>query len=114
MNVLFLSLLDINKFDEENIYMDVLNELIKRNYNVFIVSPVERRKKKNTYVIENNSSKILKVKVGNIQKTNIIEKGISTILIESQFKRAICKYLNGIKFDLILYSLTNPFPLINS
>ncbi len=73
MNILFLSLLDIDNFDNENIYMDLLNEFIKRNYNVFIVSPIERRRKKQTYIIDNGKSKILKVKIGYIQKTNIIE-----------------------------------------
>lgn len=46
----------------------------------------------------------LKIKTGNIQKTNPIEKGISTILLEGQFKKAIKKYAKDIKFDLILYS----------
>ena len=93
--------------------MDLLNELIKKKYNVFIVSPIERRNKKNTYVIEKDGSKILKVKIGNIQKTNIIEKGISTILIEYQFKNAIKKYFKNVKFDLILYA-TPPITFCNT
>ena len=47
---------------------------------------------------------ILKLKIGNTQKTNIIEKGISTILIEGQLIRAIKKYFSDIKFDLVLYA----------
>ena len=112
MNILFLSLLDINSFDDENIYMDLLNEFIKKKYNVYIVSPTERKNKKNTYIIEKNKSKILKVKIGNIQKTNIIEKGISTILIEKQYKKAIKKHFKSIKFDLILYA-TPPITFCN-
>lgn len=112
MNILFLSLLDINGFDDENIYMDLLNELIKKNINVFIVSPSERRKKESTHVITNKNSKILKVKTGNIQKTNIVEKGISTLLIEFQYKKAIKKYFKHIKFDLVLYA-TPPITFCN-
>ena len=112
MNILFLSLLDINSFDDENIYMDLLNELIKKNVNVFIVSPSERRKKESTHVINNKNSKILKVKTGNIQKTNIVEKGISTLLIEFQYKKAIKKYFKHIKFDLVLYA-TPPITFCN-
>lgn len=112
MNLLFLSLLDINSFEEENIYMDLLNEFIKRKYNVFIVSPLERRAKKKSYIIEKTNAKLLKVKIGNIQKTNIVEKGISTLLVEKQFKKAINKYLPHIKFDLILYA-TPPITFCN-
>lgn len=112
LNILFLSLLDINSFEDENIYMDLLNELISKGYNVYIVSPLERKNKKKTYVIECNNSKILKVRIGNIQKTNIVEKGISTILVEIQYKNAIKKYLKNIKFDLILYA-TPPITFCN-
>lgn len=112
MNILFLSLLDINSSKDENIYMDLLNEFIDKNNNVYIVSPTERRNKENTHIINEKKCKILKVKIGNIQKTNIIEKGISTILIESQFKSAIKKYFKGVKFDLILYA-TPPITFCN-
>ena len=43
------------------------------------------------------------VKTLNIQKTNIVEKGLGTILIGHQFDSAIRRYFKGIKFDLILY-----------
>lgn len=112
MNILFLSLLDMKSFDDENIYMDLLNEFIDNGHKVFIVSPTERRNKEKTNIIEKNSSKILRVKTGNIQKTNIIEKGITTVLIESVFKHAIKKYYKGIKFDLVLYA-TPPITLCN-
>ena len=47
---------------------------------------------------------ILNVKTLNIQKTNIVEKGIGTLLIENQFKAAIKKHLSDVRFDLITYS----------
>ena len=43
----------------------------------------------------------------------MLEKGIATILIESQYKRAISEYYKGIKFDLILYS-TPPITMYSS
>src|SRR5699024_1216090 len=46
----------------------------------------------------------LKVRIGNITKTNTIEKGISTIRVEKKFLSAIKKYIKEVKFDLILYS----------
>lgn len=112
MNILFLSLLDINDINDENIYMDLLNEFIDDGNNVYIVSPSERRKKEKTHVIDFDHAKILKVRIGNIQKTNVIEKGITTLLIEKQFKKAINKFYKGIKFDLILYA-TPPITFCN-
>ena len=102
MNVLFLTLVDFSSFMEKNIYCDLLREFINRNDYVYCISPTERRKKECTHFSEGN--KLLKLKIGNIQKTNFIEKGITTLQIEKSFIRAIKKYFSNIKFDLILYS----------
>lgn len=79
---------------------------------VYIVCPVERRLGLDTELVENKGVKILNVKTLNVQKTNVVEKGLGTILLEGQFKRAIKKHLRGIKFDLITYS-TPPITLTN-
>lgn len=73
-------------------------------HSVYIVTPHERKFGKKTELVEHDGVKILGVKTLNIQKTNIVEKGIGTLLIESQYKSAIKKYIKGIKFDLVLYS----------
>lgn len=110
MNVLFLTLLDFSTIDENGIYTDLMREFIKRNHNLYIISPTEKRKSEPTRIIEKNNIKILKLQIGNIQKTNLIEKGISTLKIETEFKTGIKKYFSDIKFDLILYS-TPPITL---
>ena len=102
MKILFLTLLDFKSFSEYNIYCDLLREFQKNGHKVFCVSPVERRTGIKTHLIENG--RLLKLRIGNTQKTNIIEKGISTVLIESQFKSAIRKYWSNVHFDLVLYS----------
>jgi len=112
MNILFLSLLDINNLEESNIYTDLLREFTKKKHKVYIISPEERRKKTNTHIIKEKKYEILKVKIGNITKTNIIEKGITTLLIETIFKKAIKKYYKNIKFDLVLYA-TPPITFCN-
>lgn len=104
MNILFFTLVDIKTLNERGIYQDLLREFIKHNHNIYITSPTERKYQESTKIIDEQQCRILKVKIGNIQKTNIIEKGISTILIESQFKRALKKYFLNIKFNLIIYS----------
>lgn len=114
MNVLFITLLDIRSIDEHNIYTDLLREFIRHDHNVFIVSPVERHYKKPTEVLVDwnvPQVKILKIKTGNIQKTNVVEKGISTVLLEFQITAGIKKFFPNIKFDLVLYT-TPPITLV--
>lgn len=103
MNILFLSLGRYWSISESEGYTDLLREFIRHGDSVYIVSPTERREGKETQLIKEDNSEILKVKTGNIQKTNFIEKGISTVMIESQFLNAIKKYLSDVKFDLVLY-----------
>ncbi len=66
-----------------------------------------------TYVITEENVQILRLKIGNTQKTNIVEKGISTVLIEPTFKKAIKQYFSNVKFDLVLYS-TPPITLVSA
>ena len=113
MNVLFLTLCEYKTINENDIYTDLLREFIKHGDKVYMISPIERRHKENTHVIREENCTIVRLKIGNIQKTNILEKGISTVLIEPQYKRAISKYFSGIKFDLILYS-TPPITLVSA
>lgn len=103
MKILFLSLLDFNTFEDRNIYSDLLREFIKNGHQVSCISPIERRKSEGTHLLRFGDSSILKLKIGNTQKTNLIEKGISTLLIEPQFIRGIKKYYADVKFDLVLY-----------
>lgn len=111
MKILFLTLVDFSSYSEHNIYCDLLREFIKHCHEVYCISPTEKRNNVDTHLEENNH--LLKLKIGNTQKTNILEKGISTLLIETQFKKAIKKYFSNIKFDLILYS-TPPITLISA
>lgn len=104
MNLLFLTLVDIKSFHEHGIYQDLMREFTKNGHSVFIVSPTQRRENKPTYLIHEDSGTILKVRIGTIQKTNLIEKGISTLFIERQFKAAIEKHYSNVTFDVVMYS----------
>ncbi len=104
MNILFLSLSRFENINSRGIYSDLMRELIARGNDVYIASPTERRFGKPTHLIEQSHCSILKIRTLNIQKTNIIEKGIGTLLLESQFDNAIRKYWGNIRFDLVLYA----------
>lgn len=111
MNIIFLTLVDINSLEERGIYQDLLRKFRDEGHHVTVVSPVERRKKIDTNLKKTVDSSILKVKTFNIQKTNFFEKGIGTLALEYQYLSAIKKHLAHSKFDLILYS-TPPITLV--
>jgi len=113
MNILFLTLVDFNSIEERGIYTDLLREFVKHNHNVYIVSPVEARKNIDTHLITKDRVTILKQKIGNIQKINVIEKGIATITLENRIINGIKKYFSNVKFDLVLYS-TPPITLCSA
>ena len=104
MTVLFLSLLDFDTFDERNIYSDLLREFIKNGHKVCCISPVEKRKNQETRMLRFGENCILKLKIGNTQKVNLIEKGISTLRIEPLVIQGVRKYFPDVKFDLVLYA----------
>lgn len=104
MKVLFLTLIEIHSIYERGIYQDLLRKFVDEGHEVTIVSPLERRKRIATNLKVSDNVNILQVKTLNIQKTNIVEKGIGTLAIEYQYLKAIKKHLSNSKFDLVLYS----------
>lgn len=104
MNILFLTLFKINSLSERGIYTDLLRKFQEQGNTIHIVCPNERREKKNTEFLINKQLHLLKVKTFNIQKTNLLEKGLATLAIEFQYLFAIKKHFQKTKFDLVIYS----------
>ena len=112
MNIIFITLAGIKSIENPGIYADLMRKFRDEGHQVHIVSPFERREGQATHLQEVDGVRILRVRTLNIQKTNIVEKGIGTLLIEGQFQRAIKRYFGHIQFDLILYS-TPPITFTN-
>lgn len=104
MKILFLTLLDFDSLEDRNIYTDLLREFVKHGHSVCVISPVERRTGRKNELIKERRTRILKLQIGNVQKTSLIEKGISTVTLEDRFIAGIKKYFSAIRFDLVLYS----------
>jgi glycosyltransferase involved in cell wall biosynthesis len=104
MNVLFLTLVKFENLQDQGIYTDLIREFNKNGHNMYIIQPLEKRYKLNTHHNKTDGINILNVKIGNITKTNIIEKGISTITLQKKLKKALKKHYKDISFDLILYA----------
>lgn len=112
MNVIFLTLARISDIEDRGIYQDLMRKFRDEGHQVYIVTPCERRLGLETCLKGSKGVHILNVKTLNIQKTSVVEKGIGTLMLELQFKKAISKYLSEIKFDLITYS-TPPITFTN-
>lgn len=110
MNVLFLTMLKMD-LNQRMLYTDLMRKFRDEGHNVYIVCPIERREGKPSYTSKENGVHTLFVKTLNVQKTNVIEKGLGQVSIEFLFKRAIHKHFADVKFDLILYS-TPPITLM--
>jgi hypothetical protein len=114
LNILYFTLEDFDSVKAyRSINTDLLCEFMKLGHRVFAVSPSERRKGFPTRVIKEGDAVILKPRTGNIQKTNVIEKGISTLTVGWILTRAVKKELKGIRFDLVLYC-TPPITLLGA
>ena len=104
MNILFLTMAKMLSIEKRGIYTDLIRKFREEGHQVYIVAPSERREGRKTSVSEEKGVKILSVRTLNVQKTNVIEKGIGQVSIEFLYKRAIKKHFKGVNFDLILYS----------
>ena len=110
MNVLFLTMVKVD-IKQRGLYNDLMRRFRDEGHEVYIVSPCERREGQPTHVVNEDGAHILRVKTLNVQKTNVVEKGLGQVSIELLFKRAIHKHFADVKFDLILYS-TPPITLM--
>ena len=105
MNVLFLTMSTfVKNIQASGIYNDLMRKFRDEGHSVYIIYPNERRSGLPTDLVNEDGIQCLGVRTLNVQKTNVIEKGIGQLLLESQFKSALKKYFQGVKFDLILYS----------
>lgn len=93
---------DINA---RGIYRDLIRHIAQHSHSITVAYPIEKREndKKNNFSTYGNI-RLLPVSIGNITKCrNLIEKGISTIFLQSHYIASIKKYCSNTKYDLVLY-----------
>lgn len=113
MNILFLALSFSTK-EHKSFYEDLLREFQRNGHKIYVVCANEKRSNEIDGIQESDGIHIIRVRTGNITgNLSIIEKGISTITIDSNFKSAVKKEFNDIKFDLIIYP-TPPITLVET
>ncbi|WP_274309532.1 glycosyltransferase family 4 protein [Solibacillus daqui] len=104
MKILFLSISYIKTIEEKGIYTDLIRQFRDGGHQVYVVNPIEKRLNKPTQYVIENGVHFLRVRIGNITQNNLIEKGLSTLIIERQFLNAIKHHYREVVFDLIINS----------
>lgn len=104
MNFLFLSIGNLKDIQEHSLYCDFVREMTSHGHMVYVVCANEKRNGCETALTIESGAHVLRVQIGNITKCGMVEKGVSTLLIERQFVAAIKKYLSGVTFDAVVYS----------
>ena len=88
---------------KHSISLDLIHEFKKNGHDVYVVCAREKKENKETELCDEAGCKVLRVKIGNNKKANIIEKGITTVLLPSFYINAIKKFYSDVRFDLVLY-----------
>lgn len=104
MNVLFLSIGGLSDIEAKGLYPDLLRQFRNNGHNVYVVCTREKRLNMPTEYIIENGVHFLRIRIGNITKVNVVEKGISTLLIGNSYLREIKKRMKQVNFDLVMYS----------
>ena len=93
---------DIKKIT--NFYSDLPEKFREKKHNVFIANLLEKKYNRATYLEEVKGINVLWIRSGDWFNTNsVIKKGLTVVTISNCFNKAIQKYFNDTKFDLVIY-----------
>lgn len=104
MNILFLSLLNLGDYSNQNIYGDLLKTFRSHGHTVYAVSPSEPGASIGPGLREFYGIQDLKVATGKLTKCGMIEKGLSLLRLPHQMLAGVRKSFKDVRFDLVLYA----------
>ena len=107
MNVLFLSLAPIASLEDRGIYPDLLRIFVKNGHFVRIISVQPDRA---TYDDRREGYAVLHVQTPQMQKVGLLKKGIASLQIGPNIRRALDRHCRNERYDLILMA-TPPITL---
>ena len=100
MNILFLTYGNICNINERSIYLDLLRKFLNDN-NVYTISP-KYGNAENKF--EDKLHQIyLDFNTGRAG-SNLLKKGLSTLLTDRIYLKAVKQYFNDVEFDLVIYT----------
>ena len=107
MNVLFLSLAPIASLEDRGIYPDLLRIFVKNGHFVRIISVQPDCA---TYDDRREGYAVLHVQTPQMQKVGLLKKGIASLQIGPNIRRALDRHCRNERYDLILMA-TPPITL---
>lgn len=108
MNLIFLSLFQMNSLDQSGIYPDLLRVFVKKGHYVRIVSAEPDCE---THDAPRNGYSILHVRTQQMTGVSFIKKGIASLQIGPNIQKALDRYCGHEHYDLILMA-TPPITLV--
>lgn len=113
MNVLFLTLMEINDFSQTGIYPDLINEFAENEHDIYVVSPCEEKNKdKFTLIKERGHVHLVSALIPDYFGAGFFQKGYSSLLIGKRYIEAINRAIPTVRFELVLYS-TPPITFVS-
>lgn len=110
MKILFLTIGQIPDLNQHSVHIDLIKALAAAGHDVSVLCSRERRFRLPTESVVEQGVRIVRLRIGNITRCSTLEKGVTTLLIEGKYKRAIGKYFGKNAFDLVIYT-TPPITL---
>jgi glycosyltransferase involved in cell wall biosynthesis len=98
MKVLFLMIAYPDVAENTNMYTDLTSEFQKNGHEVYVAAPDNN----STGIFTEGNIKVLRIKTFPLFNTSVIRKGIANVLLPFQYKRAIIRLFNNIRFDLVV------------
>ena len=103
MKVLFVSISPMPDLDQHSISLDLIREFRRNGHEMYVVCALEKRTNQETYLRDEAGCRVLRVRIGNNKKANVVEKGLTALSLPKKYIAAIKTYFSDVRFDLILY-----------
>lgn len=105
MNILFLTIGRFASIEAHSIYADLLRCFRDHGYEIYTITPYEKKTGKKTELVHEKGAHILHIETGNVTgANNLISKGLAQLSLGPTFIKAIKQYFSDVKFDLVMYS----------
>ena len=104
MTILFLTIGSFNNLEAGSIHIDVVKTLARKGHMIYVACTNPQQDVERIVMEQCQGVNILRIKTRSVKKnTNLVRKGLATILLERAFINAIKQCLSDVKFDLVLY-----------
>ena len=106
MNVLFLTIYTFNNLTDRHFATDLIREFVDNGHNVYAVTTVTDEKDDGSFT-EEYGAKVLRLKLGSIQKVGAVKKLLNILKLDKVAIRELKKYTKDIKFDVVIPIVSN-------